>query len=168
VAAPPEIEIARPPCFEVGDKVRRQAIRNDGAYPGRRIGEPLIDAGEIGYITGIGEFLNRYWIYSVDFFVQARIVGEFVALKSKTSWLDINQERHHGYAGYDGMITLVRQIDAELHHPIWAQVRNPAPWDSKAEQAPHPNPLPAGEGDPMRRQAPDLVASGAKTNLRRS
>ncbi len=54
---------------------------------------------------------------------------QFVALKTKTPWLDINQERHHGYAGYDGMIALVRQIDTELSHPIWAQVRTPSPWD---------------------------------------
>ena len=54
---------------------------------------------------------------------------QFVALKSKTPWLDINQERHHGYAGYDGMIALIRQIDGELHNPIWAQVRARAPWE---------------------------------------
>jgi nitrogenase molybdenum-cofactor synthesis protein NifE len=68
---------------------------------------------------------------------------QFVALKTKTPWLDINQERHHGYAGYDGTIALIRQIDAELSNPIWAQVRTPAPWES-----PHPDPLPqAGEGE---------------------
>jgi nitrogenase molybdenum-cofactor synthesis protein NifE len=76
---------------------------------------------------------------------------QFVALKSKTPWLDINQERHHGYAGYDGMIALVRRIDAALHHSIWAQVRKPAPWDNTAagclEQASQPAPLPAGEGE---------------------
>jgi nitrogenase molybdenum-cofactor synthesis protein NifE len=54
---------------------------------------------------------------------------QFVALKTKTPWLDINQERHHAYAGYEGMIELVRRIDAELSSPIWADVRRPAPWD---------------------------------------
>jgi nitrogenase molybdenum-cofactor synthesis protein NifE len=54
---------------------------------------------------------------------------QFVALKSKTPWLDINQERHHAYAGYDGMIALVRRIDAVLHNPVWAQVRAAAPWE---------------------------------------
>lgn len=53
---------------------------------------------------------------------------QFVALKTKTPWLDINQERHHAYAGYDGMIALVEQIDAALHNPIWDQIRRPAPW----------------------------------------
>ncbi len=54
---------------------------------------------------------------------------QFVALKTKTPWLDINQERHHPYAGYEGMVSLVRQIDATIHHPVWRQVRMPAPWD---------------------------------------
>ncbi len=55
---------------------------------------------------------------------------QFVALKTKTPWLDINQERHHAYAGYQGMVALVHQIDAAIHHPVWRQVRLPAPWDN--------------------------------------
>jgi len=55
---------------------------------------------------------------------------QFVALKARTPWVEINQERHHGYAGYDGMVTLVHQIDLTLSNPIWAQVRKPAPWES--------------------------------------
>ena len=53
---------------------------------------------------------------------------QFVALKTCTPWLDINQEREHAYAGYDGMVELVRQIDRTLGNPIWSQVRRPAPW----------------------------------------
>ena len=54
---------------------------------------------------------------------------QFIALKAKTAWLDINQERHHPYAGYDGMVELVRQIDLAISNPVWAAVREPAPWD---------------------------------------
>jgi len=54
---------------------------------------------------------------------------QFVALKALMPWLDINQERHHGYAGYDGMVSLVREIDRTLANPIWSQIRQPAPWD---------------------------------------
>jgi nitrogenase molybdenum-cofactor synthesis protein NifE len=54
---------------------------------------------------------------------------QFVALKTKTPWLDINQERHRPYAAYEGMVSLVHHIDATIHHPIWRQVRMPAPWD---------------------------------------
>jgi nitrogenase molybdenum-cofactor synthesis protein NifE len=55
--------------------------------------------------------------------------SQFVALKAKMPWLDINQERHHGYAGYEGMIKLVEEIDKTLHNPVWQQVRLPAPWE---------------------------------------
>ena len=55
--------------------------------------------------------------------------SQFVALKAKMPWLDINQERHHAYAGYSGIVELVKQIDLTLHHPVWEQVRMPAPWD---------------------------------------
>jgi nitrogenase molybdenum-cofactor synthesis protein NifE len=43
-------------------------------------------------------------------------------------WVDINQERHHAFAGYDGMVELVRQIALEVNNPLWAEVRRPAPW----------------------------------------
>ncbi len=55
--------------------------------------------------------------------------SQFVALKAKMPWLDINQERHHAYAGYDGMVALVREIDKALYNPVWEQVRRPAPWE---------------------------------------
>ncbi|HWP00312.1 MAG TPA: nitrogenase iron-molybdenum cofactor biosynthesis protein NifE [Methylococcus sp.] len=56
--------------------------------------------------------------------------SQFVALKAKVPWLDINQERHHAYAGYEGMVELVREIDKALYNPIWQQVRRPAPWET--------------------------------------
>jgi nitrogenase molybdenum-cofactor synthesis protein NifE len=57
---------------------------------------------------------------------------QFVALKAKMPWLDINQERHHAYAGYEGMVALVREIDKALSNPIWEQIRKPAPWENAA------------------------------------
>jgi len=57
--------------------------------------------------------------------------SQFVALKARMPWLDINQERHHAYAGYEGMVTLVQEIDNALYNPIWEQVRKTAPWDSE-------------------------------------
>lgn len=57
--------------------------------------------------------------------------SQFVALKANTPWLDINQERHHAYAGYEGMVELVKQIDRALYNPIWSLLRKPAPWDAR-------------------------------------
>lgn len=62
--------------------------------------------------------------------------SQFVALKAKMPWLDINQERHHAYAGYDGMVELVHEIDKALYNPIWEQVRRPAPWEQDAVVSP--------------------------------
>ena len=54
---------------------------------------------------------------------------QFIALKAKMPWVDINQERHHAFAGYDGMVELVRQISLSLFNPVWGDVRRPAPWE---------------------------------------
>ena len=55
--------------------------------------------------------------------------SQFIALKARMPWLDINQERHHAYAGYEGMVELVDEIDKALSNPVWQQVRIPAPWE---------------------------------------
>jgi len=55
--------------------------------------------------------------------------SQFVALKARMPWMDINQERHHAFAGYEGMVTMVQEIDKALFNPVWAQVRTPAPWE---------------------------------------
>jgi nitrogenase molybdenum-cofactor synthesis protein NifE len=56
--------------------------------------------------------------------------SQFVALKARMPWMDINQERHHAFAGYEGMVTMIAEIDKALFNPVWAQVRNPAPWEA--------------------------------------
>lgn len=56
--------------------------------------------------------------------------SQFIALKAKMPWLDINQERHHAYAGYEGMVTLLQEIDKALYNPIWEQVRKEPPWQA--------------------------------------
>ncbi|MEB3291789.1 MAG: nitrogenase iron-molybdenum cofactor biosynthesis protein NifE [Synechococcales bacterium] len=55
--------------------------------------------------------------------------NQYTALKAKIPFLDINQERHHPYAGYVGMIEMARELEEALYSPVWAQVRKPAPWD---------------------------------------
>lgn len=65
--------------------------------------------------------------------------SQFVALKAKMPWLDINQERHHAYAGYVGMVALVKNIAQALYHPVWAQVRKPAPWETASTEVETPS-----------------------------
>ncbi len=52
----------------------------------------------------------------------------YTALKARIPFLDINQEREFGYAGYEGMLELVRQLALTLEAPVWGHVRRPAPW----------------------------------------
>jgi len=56
--------------------------------------------------------------------------SQFVALKARMPWMDINQERHHAFAGYEGMVTMIAEIDKALFNPVWEQVRTPAPWET--------------------------------------
>jgi nitrogenase molybdenum-cofactor synthesis protein NifE len=55
--------------------------------------------------------------------------SQFVALKARMPWMDINQERHHAFAGYEGMVEMIAEIDKALFNPMWREVRTPAPWD---------------------------------------
>ncbi|MEG4810705.1 nitrogenase iron-molybdenum cofactor biosynthesis protein NifE [Microcoleus sp. F8-D3] len=58
--------------------------------------------------------------------------NQYTALKAKIPFLDINQERHHPYAGYVGMVEMARELEEALYSPVWGQVRKPAPWDTEA------------------------------------
>jgi len=74
--AGPEPEVYRPPHFMPGQKVRsRVQIRNDGTVPGKNRGDIIVEPGDEGYIIGIGEFLQRYYVYTVDFVAQGRLIG---------------------------------------------------------------------------------------------
>ena len=55
----------------------------------------------------------------------------YTALKARIPFLDINQEREFGYAGYAGMLELVRQLALTLEAPVWDKVRSPAPWTAR-------------------------------------
>lgn len=57
--------------------------------------------------------------------------NQYTALKARIPFLDINQERHHPYAGYVGMLEMARELDAALYSPVWSQVRKSAPWDEE-------------------------------------
>ncbi|RUT07212.1 nitrogenase iron-molybdenum cofactor biosynthesis protein NifE [Dulcicalothrix desertica PCC 7102] len=59
--------------------------------------------------------------------------NQYTALKARIPFLDINQERHHTYAGYSGMVEMARELDEALHSPVWEQIRKPAPWDMENE-----------------------------------
>lgn len=70
----------------------------------------------------------------------------YTALKARLPFLDINQEREFGYAGYSGMLELVKQLALTIESPVWSQVRAPAPWVSTQPVMTQPE-LPLDEDD---------------------
>ncbi|GLI38703.1 bifunctional nitrogenase iron-molybdenum cofactor biosynthesis protein NifEN [Geobacter hydrogenophilus] len=59
---------------------------------------------------------------------------KFLALKTKTPFLDINHGRSHPYAGYEGMVTFAKQLDLTVNNPIWPVLNAPAPWEKSGEE----------------------------------
>ena len=57
---------------------------------------------------------------------------KFLALKTKTPFLDINHGRTHPYAGYEGMVTFAKQLDLTVNNPIWPVLNGKAPWEKDA------------------------------------
>ena len=71
-----EIEVYGPPRFRPGTKVRsNRQIKNDGTMAGRDIGEIVVKKGDIGYVRDIGMYLQRYYIYAVEFIDRGSVVG---------------------------------------------------------------------------------------------
>src|SRR6185369_17285648 len=58
---------------------------------------------------------------------------KFLALKTKTPFLDINHGRSHPYAGYEGMVTFSRQLDLTVNNPIWPVLNGAAPWEKESD-----------------------------------
>jgi len=59
---------------------------------------------------------------------------KFLALKTKTPFLDINHGRSHPYAGYEGMVTFAKQLDLTVNNPIWPVLNSKAPWEKSPEE----------------------------------
>jgi len=85
---------------------------------------------------------------------------KFLALKTRTPFLDINHGRSHPYAGYAGMVTFARQLDLTVNSPVWPALHRPAPWalDDAGREAARA----AAAGHGARLQAEDLTASRVK------
>jgi nitrogenase molybdenum-cofactor synthesis protein NifE len=77
--------------------------------------------------------LDTVYDYKVDVLI-AGGRNMYTALKARVPFLDINQEREFGYAGYEGMLELARQLALTIENPVWEQVRRPAPWAASKEE----------------------------------
>ncbi|MBK7954450.1 MAG: nitrogenase iron-molybdenum cofactor biosynthesis protein NifE [Candidatus Accumulibacter sp.] len=90
--------------------------------------------------------LQAYHDYQADLLI-AGGRNLYTALKARIPFLDINQEREFGYAGYDGMLELVRQLALTLESPVWRKVRARAPWAAPAQRTASEGAAARGEND---------------------
>lgn len=71
-----ENELVGPPRFLPGARVRStRQVKNDGTFPGRELGDVLVRKGDVGYVRDVGTFLQRFYIYAVDFADRGAVVG---------------------------------------------------------------------------------------------
>ena len=85
-----DMDLYDAPVFDMGEKVRvRKLIRNDGTFPGKEVGDTLAKKGSVGYIVGIGSYLQSSYIYSVHFMDTGYVVG---CLKKELESLDYIDE----------------------------------------------------------------------------
>ena len=121
------------------DKARIRALMGDAAV--------MIDDGNPRNL------LDLYRRERADILV-AGGRNQYTALKARIPFLDINQEREFGYAGYDGMLELARQLCLTIESPIWPAARSAPPWRSAAAGRSPGAPAPAGA-------SPTAPAAGA-------
>ncbi|MCW1412968.1 nitrogenase iron-molybdenum cofactor biosynthesis protein NifE [Rhizobium sp. 1AS11] len=114
--------------MEIGVEIVGTSVKKSTVEDKERIKQILKDEGHMFESMAPRELYDMLSEQKVDIMLSGGRT-QFIALKAKTPWLDINQERHHPYAGYDGTVELVRQIDLAIHNPMWCQVREPAPWE---------------------------------------
>ena len=71
-----EIEVYQQPKFMPGTKVRStKYIKNDGTYAGKDVGDVLVQKHDWGYVRDVGMYLQRYYIYAVEFVERGTVVG---------------------------------------------------------------------------------------------
>ena len=62
--------------WDIGDTVRViRNVRNDGTFGNAAMGDLLIRRGSLGTVVDIGTFLQRYYIYAVDWVERGTLVG---------------------------------------------------------------------------------------------
>jgi len=95
------------------DKARIQEIMGDDAL--------MLDEG------GARNLLDTAYQHQADLMI-AGGRNMYTALKARLPFLDINQEREHAYAGYQGMLTFAEELCRTLESAIWPLVTSSAPW----------------------------------------
>ncbi|MFP4978115.1 nitrogenase iron-molybdenum cofactor biosynthesis protein NifE [Paenibacillus sp. CN-4] len=98
-----------------------------------RIAERVGDDTEYIAEGGAGRILKTVRERKADIMI-AGGRNMYVAMKEQIPFVDINQERHRAYAGYEGLLRLAKELVHAISHPVWKLAANPAPWDREADR----------------------------------
>ena len=116
---------------DLGMKVVATGTRKSTEEDKARIRELMGDETKMLDEGSPKALLSTYHEYHADILI-AGGRNLYTALKARIPFLDINQEREFGYAGYAGMVELARQLALSMESPVWAAVRKPAPWAAQS------------------------------------
>jgi nitrogenase molybdenum-cofactor synthesis protein NifE len=83
---------------------------------------------------GARNLLDVYRQYGADVLI-AGGRNMYTAMKAPVPFLHINQERELAYAGYQGMLTLAKELCRTIESPVWNAARSQAPWESSSNKA---------------------------------
>ncbi len=81
--------------------------------------------------------------------------NQYLAVKEGYPFVDVNQERHTAYAGYQGLVNLAEQISNSLRF-----------YNAKCGVAPHPGPLPRVERGNAKTPHPEGERTKVRGNLK--
>ena len=116
---------------DLGMKVVATGTRKSTEEDKARIRELMGDDAKMIDEGSPKSLLSIYHEYRADILI-AGGRNLYTALKARIPFLDINQEREFGYAGYAGMVELALQLALSMESPVWAAVRKPAPWAAQS------------------------------------
>lgn len=116
---------------DLGMRVVATSTRKSTEADKGRMRELLGEEGILMDKGGAAEILQVVKATQADILI-AGGRNQYTALKARIPFLHINQERHHPYAGYEGIVTMAREIDEAMNSPVWDQVNRPAPWEEVA------------------------------------
>jgi nitrogenase molybdenum-cofactor synthesis protein NifE len=119
---------------ELGIKVVGVGTNKSTAEDVSRIADRIGDDAEYIPEGGARQILKTVRSQKADMVI-AGGRNMYMALKEQIPFVDINQERHKAYAGYDGLLSLAKQLVHTLQHPVWELTAKLAPWEEETEFA---------------------------------
>jgi nitrogenase molybdenum-cofactor synthesis protein NifE len=112
---------------DLGMEVVASGTRKSTEEDKARIRELMGDNALLLDETSPRNLLDVAYQYKADVMI-AGGRNMYTAYKARMPFVEVNQEREHAFAGFQGMLTLAQQLCLTLENPVWQQTNKPAPW----------------------------------------